>query len=254
MKIFASASFLLSAALVVSAQTTLPANSGDSRTGYPFHSAAASTILKPPPGVRVALIEFEDMECPTCAADAPTVRAAVARYNTSGSQLAYLRHDYPLTEIHPWALDAAITARYLQDRVSPAAAEQFRLALFAAQTGIASKDDLRAFTRRWFRAHNIAQPFVLDSTGACRNEVMADRALGDRLGEHGTPCVFVVTQRRWVMVTDMRQLYHAIDIAMAETASAERAPAVRSPSAAKDGKARPTVPRRLKTPSQLTLP
>jgi protein-disulfide isomerase len=221
MKAFAAASLLLSAALAVavtSAQTTLPANTGDPRTGYPF-SAAASSILKPPAGARVALIEFEDMECPICAADAPTVRSAVIHYNSSGRTLPYLRHDYPLTEIHIWSFEAAVTARYLEDRVSPTAAEQFRLAVFRAQPGIATRDDLAAFTRRWFRAYNISQPFVLDSSGACRNEVLADRALGDRLGEHGTPCVFVVTQKRWVMVTDMRQLYRAIDTAFTETAT-----------------------------------
>jgi len=136
-----------------------------------------------------------------------------------------LRHDYPLTEIHILSFDAAVTARYLQDRVSPATAEQFRLAIFRAQPGIAGKDDLAAFTRRWFHAHNIAQPFVLDSTGACRTQVLADRALGDRLGEHGTPCVFVVTSKRWVMVTDITQLYRAIDTALAETASLTPAPA-----------------------------
>jgi len=60
MKVFAAASILLCATFV-SAQTTLPANIGDPNTGYPFKSAAAS-ILKPPAGARVALIEFEDME------------------------------------------------------------------------------------------------------------------------------------------------------------------------------------------------
>ena len=231
MKAVAAASLLLCAAFAAQAQTTLPANTGDPRTGYPFTSAASS-ILKPPAGSRVALIEFEDMECPHCAGDAPLVRAAVAHYNSGGSHLAYLRHDFPLTEIHDWALPAAVTARYLQDRVSPAAAEQFRLAVFSAQSGIGNTQDLAAFTQRWFRAHSIAQPFVLDPTGACRNEVAQDRALGDRLGVHGTPCIFVVTQRRWVQVTDIHQLYRAIDTAIAETASlpasAQSAPKTRT--------------------------
>jgi protein-disulfide isomerase len=228
MKVFAAASLLLFAALAASvpsvftpvllAQTTLPANSGDSRSGYPYNASAAASILKPPAGARVALIEFEDMECPVCAADAPAVRAAVAQYNAvDHNKLPYLRRDLPLTEIHLWSFDAAVTARYLQDRVSPAVAEQFRLAVFRAQPGIASRDDLAAFTRRWFHAHNIAQPFVMDTR--CRNEVLSDRALADRLGAHGTPCVFIVTGKRWVQVTDMHQLYRAIDTAFAETAS-----------------------------------
>ena len=135
-----------------------------------------------------------------------------------------LRHDYPLTEIHILSFDAAVTARYLQDRVSPATAEQFRLAIFRAQPGIANKDDLAAFTRRWFQSHGLSMPFVMDASGVCRNEVQADRTLGDRLGAHGTPCIFVVTQQSWVQVVDVRQLYHTIDQALAQTAGPAAGP------------------------------
>jgi protein-disulfide isomerase len=195
-------------AMQAGAQTIVPANA-DRLAGFPFKD---TSILKPPPGAKVAIIAFEDMECPVCAADSPTVRAAVVAY-----KLPFLRHDFPLTEIHIWSFDAAVTARYLQDKVSPVLAEVYRRDVFANQRVIASKDDLAGFNRRWFQAHGQNIPFVMDASGACKNEVKADRALGDRLGEHGTPCIFVVTQRSWVQVADVSQLYHTIDLALAQT-------------------------------------
>jgi protein-disulfide isomerase len=202
------AAFLLAATAFASAQTIVPANA-DRRAGFPFQN---TSILKPPAGARVAIFEFEDMECPVCAADSPIVRSAVAQY-----KLPYIRRDFPLTEIHVWSFDAAVTARYIQDKISPALAETFRHDVFVNQPSIASKDDLARFTQRWFQAHHQSLPFVMDASGACKNEVQADRAIGDHLGIHGTPCIFVVTQKRWVQVADMSQLYHTIDVALAET-------------------------------------
>ena len=64
-----------------------------------------------------------------------------------------------------WSRDGAITARYLQDKVSPEMAEQFRRDVFAAQLSIASKDDLQNFTRKWFQQHGQQMPFVMDPSG-----------------------------------------------------------------------------------------
>jgi hypothetical protein len=200
---------LIAIAILLSACAAAPAQSNAPNAGFPFKNTA---LLKPPAGAKVAIYEFEDLECPKCAADAPTVRKAVADY-----KLPYLRHDFPLTEIHIWSFDAAVTARYLQDKVSPALAEKFRLDVFASQRRIVNKDDLARFTRTWFASHNQSLPFVIDSTGACRSEVKSDRSFGDKLNVHATPCVFVVTQNRWVQVDDMRLLYRTIDQAIAET-------------------------------------
>jgi protein-disulfide isomerase len=212
MKCLVAASLLLFAAVSTQAQTKAP----QENAGFPFKNIST---LKPPANARVALYEFEDLECPTCAADAPVVRQAVVHY-----RIPYLRHDFPLTEIHIWSFDAAVTARYIQDKISPQLAEQFRLDVFANQSYIANKDDLARFTRRWFQTHNRSLPFVLDATGACSNEVKADRAMGDRLNIHATPCIFVVTQKKWVHVNDIHQLYQVIDTALAETTAPATAP------------------------------
>ena len=40
-----------------------------------------TSVLKPPAGARVAIYDFEDLECPACAHAFPIVHAAVERYH-----------------------------------------------------------------------------------------------------------------------------------------------------------------------------
>lgn len=176
--------------------------------GYPFQD---TSMLKPPAGARVAIWEFEDLECPACARAFPVVHAAAAQY-----KIPLERHDYPWY-FHAWALDAAVTARYIQDKISPALADQFRSDVFANQTAIAGKDDLDRFTQAWFKQHHQSLPFVMDA--ACRNEVLSDQSMGDRLGVKSTPCIFVVTKTKWVPVVDLSQLGSVIDSALADSGS-----------------------------------
>ncbi len=170
-------------------------------------------MLKPPAGSKVAIYKFEDLECPACSHAYPIVHAAADHY-----KIPIIRRDFPL-KMHIWSRDAAITARYLQDKVSPAVAEEFRGAVFAAQTSIASKDDLAAFTRKFFQSHKLNQPFVIDPSGLFSAEVQADYTLGERIGITQTPTIWVVSQKNWVQVTDMNQLYSTIDNMEAQVAA-----------------------------------
>ena len=135
-------------------------------------------------------------------------------------EVPLVRHDYPWPS-HVWSLNAAITARFIQDQYSPQLADTFRRDIFANQNRIANKDDLARYTQAWFASHNRNLPFVLDAHGICRNEVLADHALGDRLNVRSTPCVIVVTQKSWVSVpfANIKQLDHTVEMAMAETAA-----------------------------------
>jgi protein-disulfide isomerase len=178
--------------------------------GYPFQD---TSMLKPPAGAKVAIYEFEDLECPACAHASPIVEAAAAHY-----KVPVERHDYPWT-FHIWSFDAAVTARYLQDKVSPQLGDTFRHDVFANQTRIESKDDLTSFTRSWFQAHNQTMPFVIDPDGTFKKEVEADRAMGDRLGVKSTPSIFVVTQSKWVPIVDLGQLDSTLEDALAQTGS-----------------------------------
>jgi protein-disulfide isomerase len=166
--------------------------------------------VKPPAGARVAIYEFEDLECPACSHAFPIVHAAVDKY-----KIPLVRHDFPL-KMHIWSRDAAIIARYIQDKIDPKAAEEYRRAVFASQMSIGSKDDLQRFTQKYFQSHGRVMPFVVDPTGQFAAEVQADYTLGERIGLTQTPTIFVVTPKNWIQVTDVNLLYQTIDAALAE--------------------------------------
>ncbi len=209
-----AAAFFLSLGACAHAQQAVPPGTGDNfKDTAPLKEAEASL----PAGKRVAIYEFEDLECPACAHAFPIVHAAVDRY-----KIPLIRHDFPLAQ-HLWSRDAAITARYLQDKVSKESAEQYRRDVFANQNAINSKDDLTQFTRRWFSDHKIQEPFVIDPSGLFAAEVQADARLGERIGLLHTPTIFVLYPQGWVQVTDVSQLYTVLDNAIAMAASAPTA-------------------------------
>jgi protein-disulfide isomerase len=192
---------------------------GGAQTAMPQANATAFkdvSALKPPSDAKVAIIEFEDLECPLCARVSPMVQEAMNRY-----RIPRVHHDFIIPG-HAWSRTGAIYARYLEDNVSPRVAEDFRRDVFASQRLIASPEDLQQFTRRWFQAHGQAMPFVIDPTGKCAAEVEADCALGRRTGVVHTPTLVVATARHWIEVTEPEQLYTAIDRAEAEVSGGRR--------------------------------
>jgi protein-disulfide isomerase len=203
---------LLTLALLLPLAITLPARAQFAPSAPAPTTYKDTSMIKPPVGSKVALWEFEDMECPLCAHDAPIVRKAIRDY-----KIAYVRHDFPLGPMHPWSGDAAIYARYIQLNKSPEVAEQYRLAVFAAQAGISNKDDLHNFTTHFASAHGILWPFVVDPQGKLASLVNADKALGDRIGVQHTPTLWVVTNHGIFEIQDINQLYATIDSAIAFT-------------------------------------
>ena len=208
---FRPTALALGAALLLSlpacAQYSAPPNQGG-------HFKDTS-MVKPPAGARVAIYEFEDLECPACAHAFPIVHSAIERY-----KIPLVRHDFPLP-MHVWSRDAAIIARYIQDKIDPGAAEDYRRAVFANQSSIASKDDLQRFSQKYFQSHGRVMPFVVDPNGLFAAEVQADYTLGQRIGLNQTPTIFVVTPKNWVEVMDVNLLYQTIDNALAQTATAQ---------------------------------
>ncbi len=170
-----------------------------------------TSMLKLPAGEKAAIFDFEDLECPACAHAFPITHLAIEKY-----KIPLIRHDF-LIPGHPWSPTAAVTARYLQDKVSPVVAEQYRRDVFANQMSIAGKDDLEAFTRKWFTGHKLQEPFVMDPNGLFTQEVQQDCNLGDRLGVHETPTIIVLGPRGWIQVKNVEQLYSAIDEALAQS-------------------------------------
>ena len=164
--------------------------------GTPDPSSFRDTsMLKPPAGQKVAIVEFMDLECPACRAANPIVQQAAVQLH-----VPIVRYDFPLG-MHVWSKDAAIFARYLQDKVNPKLADDYRSDVFKQQPAINSKDDLQGYTRRWMAQHGQMMPFVVDPTGKFAAEVHADYTLGERLNVTRTPTIVVVTANKWQIVS-----------------------------------------------------
>jgi protein-disulfide isomerase len=203
----------LAAALIVAAVPVAHAQFGAPAT-TPVHDPAA---LKPPAGARVAIIEFEDMECPDCANANSVLKEAAAKYN-----IPWVRHDFPLP-FHPWSFQAAVNARWF-DTKSKKLGDDYRDSVFANQPSITSLDVLRQFTENFAKSHNVQLPFAIDPQGKLAAEVKADYALGQRIGIEHTPTIWISTSNSkgapFVEVVDRNKLFQLIDQAIADTKSA----------------------------------
>ena len=202
------------ATLTVSAQTIVGSEGGGSK----HTDVKDAAPLKPPAGQKVAIVEWEDLECPACAHAFPIVHEAANHYH-----IPIVRYDFPL-QMHIWSHEAAVISRYIQDKISPSGAEEYRREVFAKQYQIASKDDLMAFTRKFFSDNHTQYPFVLDPNQQFAKEVDADFALGNKVNLNHTPSIFVVTAKHYWEILDVSQLYSAIDAAQASTAAVVAAP------------------------------
>ena len=183
----------------------------------PVHDPSA---LRPPAGARVALVEFEDMECPDCARANPLLKEAAAKYH-----IPLIRHDFPLP-MHSWSFNAAVNARWF-DTKSKALGDEYRDAVFDNQVSIYNPGALRQFSDKFASEHGQALPFAVDPQGNLTALVKADDALGQRIGSEHTPTIWVVTANSkgapFVEVVDRTKLYQLIDQALADTAASKPA-------------------------------
>lgn len=178
----------------------------------PVHDPAG---LKPPPGAKVAIVEFDDLECPACAEANPVLMQAVAKY-----KIPWIRHDF-LIPGHPWSPSAAIYARWF-DTKSKKIGSEYRNAVFANQPSIETRRELLSFTQKFAASHGLQLPFMVDPQDKLSGEVQADIALGKRLGVTQTPTIFIVMAHSkgapYIKVQNPeRNLFQDIDKALNET-------------------------------------
>jgi protein-disulfide isomerase len=170
------------------------------------------SVLRPPKGAQVAIVVFEDLQCPMCRRTAPLVEQASKTY-----KIPVVRHDFPLP-MHNWSYQAAVMARYF-DTHSKALGNEFRDYIFENQLEV-NPQNLRAYAEKFAAAHKVDLPFVLDPAGKLAAEVNADRDLGKAIKLDHTPTVYIVSSRNpskpYVEVKDNNQLYSTIDAVMKE--------------------------------------
>jgi protein-disulfide isomerase len=177
---------------------------------YAAANEPVNSVLRPPKGAQVALVVFEDLQCPQCRRVAPILEQASKTY-----KIPLVRHDFPLP-MHNWSYDAAVMARYF-DVSSKELGNEFRDYIFANQLEI-NPQNLRGFAEKFAAAHKVDFPFVVDPQGKFAAEVNADRDLGKAIKLEHTPTVFVVSSRHperpYVEMKDANQLYSLIDAMM----------------------------------------
>lgn len=173
----------------------------------PLFSQDAPEALRPPKGTQLAIVVFEDLQCPQCGRVAPLLAQASRTY-----KIPLVQHDFPLP-MHNWSFDAAVMARYF-DTHSKELGNEFRETVFAHQMEI-SPQNLRAFEDKFAGDHKIALPFVVDPDGKLAGLVRADKDLGLGLHIDHTPTIWIVSSKHtgkpYVEVTDTNQLYVMID-------------------------------------------
>jgi len=166
--------------------------------------------LRPPKGAQVAIVVFEDLQCPDCRRAAPLVEEAARTY-----KIPVVRHDFPLP-FHNWSYQAAIFARYI-DTHSKALGNEFRDYIFANQLEV-TPQNLRGFAEKFATEHKIELPFVVDPDGKLAALINADKELGKAINLQHTPTLYVVSNKRsgkpFVEVVDRSQLYALIDSMM----------------------------------------
>lgn len=68
----------------------------------------ANRPIRGNPAAKVTIINFDDLECPYCARMHQSLfPATLQRYK---GQIKFVYKDFPLTEIHPWAMHASVDA------------------------------------------------------------------------------------------------------------------------------------------------
>jgi protein-disulfide isomerase len=146
--------------------------------------AADGSRLKLPPGAKVAIVVFEDLQCPDCAKAYPVLRDAAKAYG-----IPLVLHEFPLPR-HTWAFDGAVYARYF-DAKSEKLGALFRSYVYQNRRDITASS-LRQHAEEFARDNHLRLPAEVDPEGKFKQEVQADFQLARSLHLRRTPTIFVL--------------------------------------------------------------
>ncbi|HYX53058.1 MAG TPA: thioredoxin domain-containing protein [Candidatus Limnocylindrales bacterium] len=178
--------------------------------------AADGSKLTLPSGVKVAVVVFEDLECPDCARAYPVVWEAA-----NAHKVPVELHDFPLS-MHPWSFKAAVNARYF-DTKSTKIGDDYRGFIYKNQPQITA-GNLQAYTQKFADDNKVPLPFAIDPEGKLTQLVRSDYDLGTQCSLQHTPTIFVVGQGKngiqWEEVNDRALLPQMIEDMQKKVAAA----------------------------------
>ncbi len=169
---------------------------------------------------KVTIVNYDDFQCPFCSRmHAVLFPALLKQY---GDKVRFIYKDYPLVEIHPWAMHAAIDANCLADQNNDAYWE-FADYIHNNQRMVAGRSPEEAFANLDKVAQDEAGKYKLDGPklSACMKKqdesaIRLSIAQGDKIGVDSTPTLFINGERvsGAVAEDDMRAM---IDRALADS-------------------------------------
>lgn len=148
----------------------------------------------------VVLVSFDDFECPFCArAHAVLFPDLLKEY---GDRVRFIYKDDPLTDIHPWAMHAAVDANCLAAQSSEAYWD-FADYIHANRQEVDAEKELPArfaavdkIALQQAQKHNLARPRLQGCISAQdETAVRASMEEAKDLGISGTPAIFVNGER-----------------------------------------------------------
>ncbi len=169
---------------------------------------------------KVTVINFDDLECPFCARMHNELFPGTMDHYKNLVRFVY--KDYPLVEIHPWAMHAAVDANCLADESTPA---YWSFVDYVHSHGHEisgeGQDPAKAFLSLDEAARNEGKRANVsaDKLNACLSKqdeaaVRASMREGANLGIEGTPQVFVNGERLNAGAVDTEMVWDAIDRAL----------------------------------------
>jgi protein-disulfide isomerase len=148
---------------------------------------------------RVTIVNFDDFQCPFCSRMHATLFPGLLQ--AYGDRVRFIYRDYPLVEIHPWAMHAAVNANCLAEQNNDAYWD-FADYVHGNQKTISGKSKPDAFANLDQIAKDQGQKHQLDQQKlqACvqkqdETQVRASMAEADKLGVDSTPTLFINGER-----------------------------------------------------------
>lgn len=157
--------------------------------------------VRGPADAKVTIVNFDDLECPYCARMHEQLFPATQdRYK---GLIKFIYKDFPLVEIHPWALHAAVDSGCLADQSGKAYWEFVDYVHTHPEEIKGTGKDLQEANKALDKlARAEGQGLQLNTTqlDACltkqdESAVRASMKQGDSLGVNGTPTLFVNGER-----------------------------------------------------------
>jgi protein-disulfide isomerase len=176
-------------------------------------SAAAS---RGPANAKVVVVEYADLQCPSCRKLSEILRGIYPDY----PQVRFVYRDFPLTQIHAWALTAATAGRCIYHK-DPAAFWTYADYIYDHQDKVNADNVWETVVKQGVTAGYDEESFkACMADPAMKKEVDRSMAEGIELKIANTPTVFVNGRR--LVGGEREVLVQYIDYELAQTSRPQK--------------------------------